>query len=142
MPALLDREDPDQRGLLERTTEVFLNLLTAQDAMRPRPEWPSRTVECPVPHVIKITGFANGVPCPHAGQYLKSFDFEYDHGTGFGQFTPDPRFAMKFADAGAAAEFWRTQSRTRPLRSGDGRANRPLTASSVEILPLWKAEQC
>ena len=48
-------------------------------------------------YIIRAIGFANGVPCPHAGQWLKSFDHDAFDGTGFGEFTPSPVRAMKFA---------------------------------------------
>lgn len=82
--------------------------------------------------IIKALGFANGVACPIAGQYLKSFDFEAHDGRGFGVFTANPAEAMTFESAGAAGDFWRTQSKTVPLRP-DGKPNRPLTSTTVEI---------
>lgn len=83
-------------------------------------------------YYIQAVGFANGAPCPHAGQYLQAFDFEYNNGTGFGSFTPEVEKAMRFDTAAEAMIFWRTQSRTRPVRP-DGRPNRPLTALSIEV---------
>lgn len=82
--------------------------------------------------VIRAIGFANGVPCPHALQFLKSADFEAHGGRGFMTFTEDIDRAMTFPDATAAITFWRTQSKTVPKRP-DGRPNRPLTALTVEI---------
>lgn len=90
-----------------------------------------------MPCAIVVVGFENGMPCPIAGQYLKTFDFEAYGGQGYGTFTNDPAKAKQFPDKGAAMEFWRTQSRTRPFRS-DGRPNRPLTASTVEIAEIGK----
>lgn len=86
-------------------------------------------------YAIKAEGFANGVHCPHAGAYLKAFDFEHENGIGWGEFTRDPARAKAFASAGEAMEFWRTQSKVRPLRP-DGRPNRPLTALTVSVEPL------
>lgn len=82
--------------------------------------------------VIKAVGFANGVHCPHAGQYLRKADFEAHRGRGFMTFTHDVRRAMRFNDVQDLMEFWRTQSRTVPLRP-DGQPNRPLTALTIEI---------
>jgi len=87
--------------------------------------------------VLMALGFANGMPCPHDGEYVKAFDFEADDGLGFGEFTPDIDAAMQFEDVAAAGEFWRTQSKTRPIRP-DGQPNRPLTALSVEIVKRGK----
>ena len=81
---------------------------------------------------IKVVGFANGQECRHAGQYLKSMDFEAYNGHGYATFTPDPDKAMQFPNARAAMSFWKTQSKTHPLRT-DGKPNRPLTGTTVVI---------
>jgi hypothetical protein len=82
--------------------------------------------------IIRVVGFAWG-PCPFAGQYLMSFDFESGNGLGFGEFTSDRSKAMRFAGLREAMEFWRTPSKTRPLRP-DGKPNRPFTATTIEII--------
>lgn len=82
--------------------------------------------------VIRAIAFANGAPCPVAGQYVRNVDFEYNNGQGFVDFTDNPAKAMQFTDAGEALSFWRTQSQTVPLRP-DGKPNRPLTATTVVI---------
>lgn len=79
---------------------------------------------------IVAINFANGAPCPIAGQYLQSFDFDAHDGRGFGVYTRDPAKAMRFPDLTAAVEFWRTQSKARPIRA-DGKPNRPLTSTTV-----------
>lgn len=85
--------------------------------------------------VIVAVGFANGTPCPHEGQYLRTFDFDAFNGGGYGTFTWDARKAMRFATKGNAMEYWRTVSKVKPTRP-DGQPNRPLTALSVEIKEL------
>jgi len=85
--------------------------------------------------VIKVEGFANGAKCPIVGQYLKSFDFDAHGGQGDGVFTFDKAEAMTFESTMQAWDFWRTQSKVRPLRP-DGKPNRPFTASSVTIEPV------
>lgn len=82
--------------------------------------------------VIRVIGFANGVPCPHAGLYVQTFDFDAHDGRGLGIFTPDKVDALKFPDGQAAFLFWQTQSKVKPTRP-DGRPNRPLTAATVDI---------
>jgi len=77
---------------------------------------------------IKIAGYADGRSCPLVGCYLQEFNFEADDGT----FTDDRDDALEFANAGAAMDFWRTQSLTVPIRP-DGRPNKPLTMFSIEI---------
>jgi hypothetical protein len=85
--------------------------------------------------VIRAVGFASGHPCPHAGQWLKSFDHEAFNGQGHGEFTDDIDRALHFTDAAAALEFWSRQSNVRPIRP-DGRPNKPMTALTVEIETL------
>ena len=84
---------------------------------------------------IKAVGFANGMPCPHAGLWVQSFDFENGGGRGYGVFTPHTQRALAFKDAGEALEFWRTQSKTKPFRE-DGKPNCPLTALTVSMEEL------
>jgi hypothetical protein len=81
--------------------------------------------------VMKIAGFANGTPCPIAGQFLKNFDHEADAGQGYGEFTLDSE-AMKFDNVRHALDFWRKVPRCMPLRA-DGEYNRPLTASTMSF---------
>ena len=33
-------------------------------------------------YVMRAVGFENGVPCPHAGEWLESFDHDADGGRG------------------------------------------------------------
>lgn len=86
-------------------------------------------------HVIEAVGFASGVPCPHAGMYLRAFDHEAHGGQGEGVFTNDLDQAMRFADSEAAFSFWRRVSRIRPVRP-DGKPNRPLTALTIVVVDL------
>lgn len=83
-------------------------------------------------YLLKAIGFAQDVMCPHEGQYLETFDFEYENGLGQGTFTKDPSRAKQFPSFGDAFEFWRTQSKARELRP-DGKPNRPMTALSITI---------
>ncbi len=85
--------------------------------------------------VLKVIGFANGEPCPIAGQYIETFDFEASGGRGFGTFTDNIRQAKQFADAVTALRFWRRQSKTMPTRP-DGKPNRPLTSTTIEVVTL------
>lgn len=70
-----------------------------------------------------------------AGEYLMSFDFDAFGGKGFGMFTDKVKQAKRFRDMKEAMEFWKTTSTVQPVRR-DGRPNRPLTASSVELVKL------
>lgn len=86
-------------------------------------------------YLMVAVEFANGTPCPHAGHYLKKFDHEYDNGVGFGVFTPHRRKAKRFDTREELFEFWKRQSKRRPIRA-DGQPNRPLTALTVTIEPI------
>ena len=89
----------------------------------------------PTAYVIRAVGFANGAPCPHAGEWLESFDHDAYDGLGFGAFTSKASKAQRFASFEEALEFWRKTSALNPRRL-DGQPNRPLTCLSVEIEPL------
>jgi len=87
-------------------------------------------------YLMRAIGFVRPISCPHAGQYLQSFDFEYRSGTGKGEFTHNPNHAKKFPSPGAVLEYWRTVSRTVPRRFPDGAPNRPLSCLTIEAVPL------
>jgi hypothetical protein len=69
------------------------------------------------------------------GEYLVSFDFDAFGGKGWGVFTEKRKQAKRFRDMKEALIYWQTISEVQPLRS-DGKPNRPLTASTVEIVKL------
>lgn len=71
----------------------------------------------------------------HINQYLVAFDPEAHRGLGVATWTPNVSEARKFPTFQEAMECWRQQSKVRPLRD-DGKPNRPLTAYSVEPVPL------
>lgn len=80
--------------------------------------------------IAKVVDFA-----PLEGQFLKSFDFEADNGRGFGEFTLDPKEAMSFDTPAALLQYLWTTPKTRPTR-WDGAPNRPLTATTFEIVKV------
>jgi hypothetical protein len=88
-----------------------------------------------VKYLMVALGFANGVPCPHAGQYLLSFDHEHDDGLGWGEFTKNRAKAKRFDTREELFEFWTRVPKCRPLRP-DGQPNRPMTALSVTTEPV------
>lgn len=67
--------------------------------------------------------------------WLKSCDVDAHNGRGFAEFTTDPANAMTFANGIAAFDYYRRVSTVRPIRE-DGEPNRPLTAFTIEIIPL------
>ena len=84
--------------------------------------------------VIRCWGVAGPAPdwFDEFGKFLATNDFEANHGRGHTTWTNDLAKAMKFANTSEATRYWRTQSKTVPLRP-DGRPNRPLTAYHVSI---------
>jgi hypothetical protein len=97
-----------------------------------------RRETAPIDHIIRAVSFANGAPCPIAGEWIQSFDFEYDNSRGDGLFTDNPSKALVFASQYEAHKFWNTQSVTRPLRD-DGQPNKPLTSTTCVIEPREEA---
>ena len=89
-------------------------------------------------YLIRIEGWASGEACPHEGWFVESGNHDAAGGRGYFDFAPDPRRAMQFATSGEALEFWKRQSRVKPLRP-DGKPNRPLTAASITILSMKDA---
>lgn len=76
-------------------------------------------------------------------EWVESYLPEYHNGCGYASFTHDPQSALRFPDAGAALECWRTVPPNRPVRL-DGEANRPLTRFTVEVkaLPPLDRRRC
>jgi len=69
------------------------------------------------------------------GEYICDCDVDALGGFGLITFTHDRNNAKRFKDQAAAFEFWRRQSRVKPLRP-DGKPNRPLTAYNVTFEEL------
>jgi hypothetical protein len=99
-----------------------------------------RREQLKTPHVIRVVAFANGIPCPIAGQWLKSFDFNAHSGRGSGEFVADWRKAKEFESQADALAYWNTVSTVRPIRE-DSRPNKPLTATTCEIETLAQARR-
>lgn len=73
------------------------------------------------------------------GALLKSFDADAMEGYGLVEWTDDVAEARRFQSFTAAMDCWRQDSTVRPLRD-DGEPNRPLTAFTIEIVPLDDGE--
>jgi hypothetical protein len=85
---------------------------------------------------IRLVSTAFGDPTEHDGRFIKSVKFDVDElGRALLVTTPNEDDALDFPDSIAAFEFWKTQSKTVPLRP-DGKPNRPLTAWTIQ---LWKS---
>jgi hypothetical protein len=82
--------------------------------------------------VIRVVGFADGSASEYDDQWLEKFDPDYDGGLGRIWTTSDPARAMLFDNVPAAMDFWKTQSKVKPLRA-DGKPNRPLTALTIGV---------
>lgn len=86
--------------------------------------------------VIRAIAYADGSEVPFANLFLASADHDAERHS----WTPDLDLALHFATAADAWEFWRKQSRVRTHRL-DGKPNRPLTAISVELVPVHDGQQ-
>lgn len=74
-----------------------------------------------------------GVKLP-VGAYLMNFDPDYDHGTGWVEWTWKPEEAMVFESLEAAVATWMTVPLARPRGAG-GEPHRPLTAFVIAYAP-------
>jgi hypothetical protein len=92
--------------------------------------------------VIKLIELAAGVHSPYEGWYVKKFRppsmLKTGHYSDDGILIATPHIvdAKQFDSPGDAMEEYRREAGTRT----DGRPNRPLTAWTVEILPLGDME--
>ena len=68
-------------------------------------------------------------------RYVVACDVDARDGRGVLVDTPDQARATVFPSAFDALEYWKRQSTRRPLRD-DGKPNRPLTAFTVEVVPV------
>lgn len=84
--------------------------------------------------VMCIVTSAQGEPTSLDGEYIIDFQ-DMDDYAGLLTTTPEITDARRFDTPREALEFWRQQSKLRPLRP-DLQPNRPLTAFTVEILPV------
>lgn len=92
------------------------------------------------PVLLRLMGLAAGGASEFDGLYVKYYDPTWTppHGAydgGILEVTHDPKRAWHFDSAADAMELWRTAHGTRE----DGKPNRPLTAWTVEIVPMEQA---
>ena len=74
------------------------------------------------------------------GAYLQSYDPEANGGRGMIEFTDDIDDAKQFPGMFAAVALWQTVPTSRPRRA-DGKPNKPLTAFTMEFLPVRLDEE-
>jgi len=86
--------------------------------------------------IIRIIENAAGLPCPEAGMYVRSMDFEALAGRGFLTCTAHPAEALEFASPAEALSFYQTTPKNHPRRLWDRRPNRPLTTYTIELVAL------
>lgn len=82
--------------------------------------------------VVKVLGFASGLPCPYKEMYLKEYTPLHDNK---GTFTYEPSKAKRYPSMEEFYHDYRFSIGTR----ADGRPDRPLTAFDLEII---KIEDC
>jgi hypothetical protein len=99
-------------------------------------------------YVVRIRGLVDGTPTDFAGQYIVEYDPSRagTHpvtGEPMAVFhlvtTPDPRRARRVAESEVTA-IWRAVDRRNPTRA-DGEPNCPLTAYTVDAVPLGPRRQ-
>jgi len=73
--------------------------------------------------------------CSMSGQYLRAFRVHQHDGRAPIPTTPHVNKAATFPTPADAIEFYRTRSHVVPTRP-DGEPNRPLTAYTVEVVPV------
>jgi hypothetical protein len=86
--------------------------------------------------IIQIVGLASGEPSDAAGLYVQEYTPDGYGGRGDAVLTPRESKAKRYASSVEAMEHWRQVSSTHPVRPGDGRPNRPLTAFTIEIVTV------
>lgn len=86
-------------------------------------------------YALQVVGLASQAPGEEAEMFVQSFDADAHDGMGQATLTPDRHEAKTFASKMDAFRFWMTQSTLRPTRD-DGKPNRPLTAYSIEVVPV------
>ena len=91
-------------------------------------------------YVIKLISLACGIPTQHDGEYLVNADPDAFDGRGHVLSTRRIADARRFQSPREALNLWQQQSIVHPLRD-DLKPNRPLTAFTIELLPV-AAPQC
>ena len=88
---------------------------------------------------LKVLGTADGhLQLDCCGVWLAHFDADAHDGFGDFVLTDKSDRALRFGSTTDAWACWRRQSSVRPLRP-DGLPNRPLTAFTVQIVPMEQA---
>ena len=89
-------------------------------------------------YVIKLVGQVGGVirnEGAKVGTYVRSFDPSAHDGRGDLEVTDDIDQALVYPSINEAMMAWRAVPANRPRRP-DGKPNRPMTAFSVELVPV------
>ena len=84
--------------------------------------------------IILIHCAADGRSTSLDGEYLVGYEDAGDH-VGLVATTAEISDAKLFANLTEAVEFWKQQSVLCPIRP-DGKPNRPLTAFTIEVIPV------
>lgn len=85
-----------------------------------------------MPTGIWIIAGADGRPVKG---WLSAYDPDSNDGQGDVQVTRDAGLAKRFGSVMEAWDYWRQQSKIRPVRH-DQQPNRPLTAFTIELRPI------
>jgi hypothetical protein len=90
--------------------------------------------------LLRLVATVTGVKTEFDGLYVKRYDPSYHppgeaYDGGLLEVTPDPAEALTFPTGSAAIMLWQLAHGTRP----DGTPDRPLTAWTIEVVPLEEA---
>jgi hypothetical protein len=88
-----------------------------------------------MPYVMRFICLADGSASYPEFIFLKSFDVDANDGRGEIVITDELSDAKLFDTFENAANVWKQQSAVKPFRP-DGKANRPLTAYTVEFVQI------
>lgn len=84
---------------------------------------------------MKLICYANGEPTPHDGKFLLDFNFEAFGGIGAMEMTHDIFAAKRFLSVHEALAYRNRVPLVKPTRD-DGMPNRPLSATTWEVVPV------
>ena len=87
-------------------------------------------------YALQVLALASApLPGAEAGLFVQDADVDAHDGMGQATLTPDRHLAKTWASKVEAFQFWLARSTVRPTRD-DGKPNRPLTAYTVEVVPV------
>jgi hypothetical protein len=87
--------------------------------------------------IMRIIGRIDGEPTPYDNRYVLTYDASGAGGPEL-EVTDNPALALRLP-AAEMWDLWKSVDRNHPVRPWDGKPNRPLTAYTIQVLPLANA---